>query len=536
MISDGISYLDLGDSYLRADWSNAANAYWSPMYPWLLGISMKLVKPSLWWQFPLVHVVNFVVFLWALFCFRYFVRSLLADQQFEQSRLTVLRVFHLPQWVLWAIAYALFLWSSLVLIGIWIVTPDLLLSSWIYLAAGLLVRLRSQNSYPKFLMLGVVLGAAYLSKGVMFPLAFALLTIALFSGNSVISRIPLVVSAAVAFLVIASPLIVLLSHAKGRLTYGDSGKLAYAWLVSPGFHQINGQSGSLGVLVHPTRKILEHPPVYEFAQPIGGSFPPWYDPSYWNDGLRPRFNLRSQVRALVANLSTYLRLLAAQSGWLAGVLTFALIGRSATIRGIARNWPLIIFSMAALGLYAFVFAIPRYAAAFLLVLCLSVAAGIRLPELNGRDQFVKCVAIATVATMMFSVTQPLLEMAYQGLLFGGTWGRQEPMRVAEGLQYLGLRTGDHVAIIGIGITDFWSRLGGFKIVAQIMPQDEGADEFWSSSRERKNIVYSSMAQSGALAVITRSPPTAFLDPSWQQIPGTYYYMHFLRRQSDVRTP
>lgn len=45
IISDGISYLDLGDADLRGDWSAAANAYWSPLYPYLLGAAMRILHP-----------------------------------------------------------------------------------------------------------------------------------------------------------------------------------------------------------------------------------------------------------------------------------------------------------------------------------------------------------------------------------------------------------------------------------------------------------------------------------------------------------
>ena len=38
MNPDGMSYLDVGDSFFRRDWANAVNAWWSPLYPWTLGL------------------------------------------------------------------------------------------------------------------------------------------------------------------------------------------------------------------------------------------------------------------------------------------------------------------------------------------------------------------------------------------------------------------------------------------------------------------------------------------------------------------
>src|SRR5690349_2200928 len=39
MNADGISYLDIGDAYFRADWANAINPVWSPLYSWILGFA-----------------------------------------------------------------------------------------------------------------------------------------------------------------------------------------------------------------------------------------------------------------------------------------------------------------------------------------------------------------------------------------------------------------------------------------------------------------------------------------------------------------
>ena len=43
---DGISYLDMGDAYLRGDWMTAINGLWSPFYAWILGLSMLALKTS----------------------------------------------------------------------------------------------------------------------------------------------------------------------------------------------------------------------------------------------------------------------------------------------------------------------------------------------------------------------------------------------------------------------------------------------------------------------------------------------------------
>src|ERR1700676_785173 len=77
MAPDGIQYLDNADAYFRKDWDAAANSQWSPMYPWLLGVAMHFLQPSPYWEFPVLHLVNFVVLLGVLAAFHFFLTTLL---------------------------------------------------------------------------------------------------------------------------------------------------------------------------------------------------------------------------------------------------------------------------------------------------------------------------------------------------------------------------------------------------------------------------------------------------------------------------
>lgn len=74
---DGISYLDMGDAYVRRDWGMAVNGLWSPLYSWLLGLAMLILKPSPYWEVAVAHIVNFVIYLCALCCFDFLLRELL---------------------------------------------------------------------------------------------------------------------------------------------------------------------------------------------------------------------------------------------------------------------------------------------------------------------------------------------------------------------------------------------------------------------------------------------------------------------------
>ena len=191
MKPDGISYLDMGDAYLRGDWHSAINAFWSPLYAWCLGFFLKVLKPSAYWEFPVVHLVNFLVYLGALVSFDFFLRSFIdCQKKSEKSALRDEEVV-LPEWAWWALGYSLFIWTSLKLITIRVVTPDICVAAFVYLASGLVLKIRSGSAtLRKFAILGIVLGFAYLAKAVMFPLSFVFLAVAGFSYGNLWKAIP----------------------------------------------------------------------------------------------------------------------------------------------------------------------------------------------------------------------------------------------------------------------------------------------------------------------------------------------------------
>jgi hypothetical protein len=521
MISDGISYLDIGDAYFRGDWAAAINAYWSPMYSWWLGLSLYLFKPSIRWEFVTVHTVNLLIYVVALFSFRFFLHSIireLEDHAASDDRIP------LPQRFLVGLGYSLFLWCSLVLIDVGWVGPDLLLAAFVFLIAGLLVDLRMQESYGKFAIFGAVSGGAYLTKAIMFPLGFVFLGILLIAGRLSKSRIYGVLLAAAIFLLVCSPFVWALSKAKGRFTFGDSGKLAYVSQVSPGAPNVHwqGEPPGSGTPRHPTRKILSDPPVFEFAGPISGTYPPWDDPSYWNEGAQVRFNLRSQVRVLIKSYFVYQKIFLTQGGLLAGVLIFLFLGGEPARKAIASQWPLLAVACVVLATYALVLVLPRYVGAFIVLLWLSIFAGVRVPRYQRVLAVARYVTLAVAATLLVSVAGHIVDTAYTNMTVGPAPSGIEQINSAEGLLRLGLRAGDQVAVIGPGETNHWARLGRFRIVAESVP----ATEFWMSSSQQRSSAYERLAAVGARAVVAWDPAARSLDSRWQRIGETRYYAYF----------
>ncbi|MCA1601616.1 MAG: hypothetical protein LC776_08235, partial [Acidobacteria bacterium] len=144
MQSDGISYLDMGDAYLRGDWQMAINGYWSPLYSWLLGAALLVLKPSPYWEFPVVHLVNFIIYLGALSGFTFLLSEVIRYRPHQHHRAGAVSTGRgtLAAWVWVVLGYTLFMWTSLELITLRYVTPDMCVAAFVYLAAGLIVRIR----------------------------------------------------------------------------------------------------------------------------------------------------------------------------------------------------------------------------------------------------------------------------------------------------------------------------------------------------------------------------------------------------------
>lgn len=536
---DIVSYLDIADAYLQGEWNVAINGTWSPLYSWLLGLIISILKPSPYWEFPVVKFLNFLIYLFALICFDLFLRELIFFYQ-EKTPQSPNRAFIMPEWA-WAIlGYTLFIWSSLVWIGIYCDTPDLCTAALVYLASGIVLRVHTRSdSWFNFIMLGLCLGFGYLSKAAMFPLAFVFLTTAMLSVCNLRRALPRVLVALLVFTIVSSPFIVALSIAKGRLTFSDAGKLSYAWFVNPGdfiipdHHWQGGPPGS-GTPKHPTRKILDAPPVYEFGTPIRGTYPPWTEPSYWYEGLTVKFNLKKMIRILWRNTSFY------YTQFLGSLILSYLIlicvasrFRSFLIRDLAKNWRLFIPAIAGLVIYMiptdfqlnFIRLQPstRFIAPFIVLLFAGAFASVRLPNSHKSKKLI--VSLSTIALII------IVGRSYQESQTFVTVLRQPEhihWQVTDGLNQLKSQSGEKVAILGSEDDhEFWARLARVKIVAQI----PDISNFWAQDVESISEVFKTVEKTGA-RIIVNSPqskmPDSISTASWQKIGNTGYSVHFLR--------
>jgi hypothetical protein len=527
MNSDGISYLDIGDAYFRADWANAINPVWSPFYSWILGFANFLIRPSIQWEFPVVHLVNFIIYLIALSSFEFMWKRVRTYAAANESSA-------IPNSWWWTLGYLLFIWISLSLIEIWAVTPDMLMAAFVFLAAGLIAEIRAgEGSRWSFLNFGLILGLGYLSKSFMFSTAIVFLAMAWILQKR--SRRNMLLSAGV-FLLLSLPFILLISEKKGKFTIGEAGTVTFLRYVnSMPFPHWQGDPDRGIVPTHPSRVIHESPAVYEFDEPIGGTYPISLDPSYWYEGIEPRFDFRGLLARLLSSNLVYMELFFQKQGiFFACVLAMYVMGqrRAHPFQEILRRWTLLIAAVIAFGLYGIVLVEGRYVGVFILLFWADILANVRLPDtmhtkswlnvLSGIAAFGLLANIAMFNLDGFKDLNPTLGVSsVQEVALPA-----KPLEVAQTLKELGVQPGDKVGMIGYAYDSFWARLARVRIVAEMLEAD--ADEFWRGDQALRQSVMRAFANTGVDAVVAEYVPGYADLRNWHQVENSNYYIYVFR--------
>jgi len=544
MGADGISYLDIGDAYWRGDWPTAINAMWSPFYSWLTGLTLLVFQPSPYWEFTVIQLLNFAIYLLSLAAFAFFLREL---RRFRQTQIEAgggaSDFIGLPEWAWLAFAYALFVWTSLSMNRVARTSPDVLVTALVLAASALLLRMRmARAGWLAFAAFGLVLGIGYLAKTFMFPLAFIFLTMSLFAGGNLRRAVPRVLLALVIFLAVAAPFVIALSRTKHRLTIGDTARLNYAWHVNRTtiFIHWQGEPTGSGTPMHPTRKIFDAPAVYEFGSPVGGTYPPWYDPTYWYEGVQPRVSLRQQLKAIARNVVLAYQFMFYRffPGAVMVCLFILFYMSRQSLRAIARDvsayWFLLIPALIASGFYLLVHFEHRYFAPFALLVVMSLFASVRLPRAPQMQRLLASLVVVTLLTCALSLGYYASLEFYstiRDLAPGHSAQRDIQWQVADNLRKLGVGPNDKVAAIGNTMFHAWPRLARVRVVAEIPARPGGdVERFWAGDAALKSQVIAAFERTAAKVIVAEDIPRWALVPEgWQKIGATNYYVYFLPR-------
>lgn len=500
--ADGVSYIDIASNWLHHGWQASVNAYFSPLYSWAIMPALAANPPPRW-ETPLIHVVNLAILILSMAAFRWFLYEFAL--YFKPS--------HITAWTL--ASYGLFAWAFLHMIAVGLIAPDMLYAAVIFALAALLCRIQSgRGTFATALALGAFWAIGFLVRSAILPLIAVTAVIAFLGFGAGIRAIVRVIVAGICAAIIAAPWVMALHSATGRWTLSDAGTLNYSWLVN----RIPWEHARYPGMPHPTRMVAEHPAVYEFASPVIGTYPPWTDPAYWDEGLPLQIDFKAHAIYIAKNVRRMFVLALQLGGFLAALAALWVWGadRQTARASLVRSWWLILLSVAALSVYAAVNVEPRYFASFWIILWLTLWTAVRLPETPEARRL----ASAAAAGFALTVALGLAEFTVTQFSFGAD--ATANLMTAQALHEAGVAENTPVATLAIDNDVHWARLGRLKIVAEI-PSTE-ASEFWSSDTDRRRRTIAGLTSAGARYLISGQAPPSAEAPDWHPVGRRRFYL------------
>jgi hypothetical protein len=414
--------------------------------------------------------------------------------------------------------------------------------------------------------MGLFFGLAYLTKS--FAFVVALLSIGvLFLSQLWLQRRSLArvttnaVLALVVFGAVAAPYIAALSHQKHRFDFGDSGALNYAWYVGgvEKMHLEPWMKSSFGPatvhLIHPEQQLLASPGIYSYRAEPYGTYPDWFDTTFFNERITPHLNLPVLLQRDARNAALVVRYLFNHpEGW---ILLLLLLALGARLRfGSWRRdnfWlPMILLGLAMWVLYGLVNVEERYVTLAYLVVLLPLFAALRTPAPKA-DEFgatpsawLPSASAAMVVMLAFLAAGDSLRIALEQRRdetpLPHSWYSPEMFGAAQSLKTLGVKPGDEVACMGFSAclnNIYWARLAGVRILTEVYNPNGNLFEQWAGLPNRAQVL-DVLRQQGARVLVAQFEPGVVTPDSpvargWIRLDNTNLYAYPLTLR-DTLTP
>jgi len=543
-VGDWISYLNVSRAVAALDWKNIFDPMWSPGYPALIALMRGIFPATADGEWRAINLLNWLIFLLGYGAWRYLIRRAI---DFYKPSLRGLRDHPV---VLWPACCA-YLSCSLCLDRVSSVSPDLLVTTLFIFGAAQMLSLLNRPGVGGAVGLGLTLGAGYWVKGVFLPFAIIFLFTLLLACWYKKLRWRLLGISALVFAAMFVPYVAAISSSYGQLTLGVSGGLNYAFHVNHLPHWTNWQGGPtpFGAPLHPTRRLLEGLPIFEFGTPFRTTYPPYNNLAYWYRGARNFYSLKLQIVG-TARAIYFLATTVRKNPFLCALaLALCVVmlkreWRAAFLSLVISIWPLLLAAILGLSTYLLVHVEDRYLSPFFLIFSLFPLLVLLNPEL--RSKRVPVVFLMVLYTVGAVAELGVIDAtAFRAAFHGEDFHGDPQWKMAAALPSYGLHSGDAIAIIDTQLPAYrchWAYVSGLRIVAEfgslpwsIAPWDrtradhiraEPADEdyasmFWNKlTPERRGQVIDSFRHAGAQAVLALSGPQANPEPGWQEITGT----------------
>jgi hypothetical protein len=523
---DAMAYMDIADLMRAHHWAGVVNGYWNPLYPAGLAVAQAVFHTTRANELRAYYALNFVIFLVSVVAMLAFVGALVR----LRGKMVATSPTRDDETVAGGAPSPLLGMDALRLVGLGLVViasqrelsmgkvrPDLLLQALLLGAFAMLLQALATESLVFAPVMGLLLGLAYLTKS--FAFVVALLTIAvmmlvqLVMQRRRLGRVVLGgVFAAVAFAAVAGPYVAALSKQKGRFDFGDSGALNYAWYVS-GTNKMHiepwmtASFGSAEVsLQHPERQLLFEPGVFSYKDEPYGTYPAWFDPTYFHERIVPRFDLRRLVRRDARNVVLSLRyVLNHPEGWVLLVLLLGIGARVALGRWREAWWVApVVLGLAMWGIYGLVNIEERYVTLAYLVIVLPVFAMLRAVE--GKRQVATALVVLFATLALGESLRLALEARRSESAEGlpSAWYSPSMYGAAAALNAMGVGQGDEIACMGTMAClhdPYWMRLAGVRVTTEVYnPDPRHLREEWEGLPNRAQVVEVLRAQGAKVLV------------------------------------
>ncbi|NYF78470.1 hypothetical protein [Granulicella arctica] len=551
---DAVAYMDIGDLLRSHQWAGAVNAYWNPLYPAALALGHIVFHATRYTELHAYYMTNFGIFLLEMVAVVAFTDSIIRLRTARETANTGAGIFLLERYALRYIGVGLLLIATQRELSLGKVRPDALLQALLLLGLAALLNHLATGLLRYAALMGVALGLAYLTKS--FAFLFTLLCIlALVAFRWIWQRhapVRALVAGGLAFVcfaLVAGPYIAALSKQKGHFDFGDSGALNYAWYVG-GTEKMHlqpyqtSQFGSAEVrLKHPEKELLHAPQVFSYKLLPYGTYPDWFDATFWNDSIKPHNTLRGEIPRVSRNVVLVFRYIFNHpEGWiLLGLLIFLGSRLRAGWRPTANAFWLtpILLGLGIWGIYGMVNIEERYVTIGYLALVLPLFAMLQVsPAAEAVQRPTGIFKTASVLALLFALLfagesgRTVLDLRRYLSAAGspGGWYDAEMVHTAQALNALGVGPGDTIACIGYRAClddHYWARLAGVRILTEVYDTGEvypflaglgNRDKMFDVVRQQGGkVLVGHFAQPGEMTGTT--PASA----GWHELADTHFY-------------
>jgi hypothetical protein len=554
---DAVAYMDIGDLMRSHQWAGIVNGYWNPLYPAALAIGNILFHPTRFTELHAYYMVNFGIFLLEMLAVVAFTDALINLRELRETSTAAGNPlpFLLDRYPLRYLGIAILVISSQRELSMGKVRPDALLLAFLLFGLAALLK-HLATSYLRYAaLMGIALGLAYLAKSFAFVFTFlcilALIAFRFFWQRQSIARIAAAaVLVFICFTIVAGPCIAALSHQRGRFDFGDSGNLNYVWFVAgtEKMHLQQNQTALFGAadvhLQHPEKQLLDNPPIFSYKQLPYGTYPDWFDASFFNERIKAHMNPRLQIIVIGQCIMRILRYMCNHPEAYALLVVLLILGARLypAWRPTANAFWLVPFllGIATLCIYGIVNVEDRYLSAAFLALLLPLFAAMRISP-TGESPAIQSIAtrtaasaaIALLALLAIGESARIVGELRRHLVFAQSptgWYDHDIFPAAHALNTLGVGPGDTVACIGtIACTYdiYWARLAGVRILTEIYEPNPPLYPYLAAMPNREQ-AYDIARREGAKVLVGYFDPglmtgTNPVSAGWRELGQTHFY-------------